>query len=177
MWVRVQLQSLKLQISRLLRARNSLTFRQIWSVNSLWNTYVTWQEHTVTHWKLIRCVINEQIWWLCRRWLFVELILVLNQIYLKMNTYYHLISRNLVTGLAWDKFNINTEKLSGGNTIHHTYGICYQNISPCRSESIVYSSLSNSRDINLQTSSITKRKSDRFTKVNKDGVAEVIEPS
>ena len=41
----------------------------------------------------------------------------------------------------------------------------------------MYSSLSNSRDINLQTSSITKRKSDRFTKVNKDGVAEVIEPS
>ena len=46
-WVRVQLQSLKLQISRLLRARRSLTFRQLLSVDSLWNPYVTWQEHTV----------------------------------------------------------------------------------------------------------------------------------
>ena len=29
LWVRVQLQSLKLQISRLLRGRSSLTFRQL----------------------------------------------------------------------------------------------------------------------------------------------------
>ena len=47
LWVRVQLQSLKLHISRLLRARSSLTFRQLQSVDSLWNAYVTWQEHTV----------------------------------------------------------------------------------------------------------------------------------
>ena len=40
----------------------------------------------------------------------------------------------------------------------------------------MYSSSSNSGDINLQISSKRKRKSDRFTKVNKDGVAEVIEP-
>ena len=46
-WVRVQLHSLKLQISRLLRARSSLTFRQLQSMDSLWNEYVTWQEHTV----------------------------------------------------------------------------------------------------------------------------------
>ena len=50
-WVRVQLQSLKLQISHLLRARSSLTFLdilwQLQSVNSLWNAYVTWQEHTI----------------------------------------------------------------------------------------------------------------------------------
>ena len=30
----------------LLWARSSLTFRQLWSVDSLWNAYVTWQEHT-----------------------------------------------------------------------------------------------------------------------------------
>ena len=47
-WVRVQLQSLKLQISCLLRARSSLTFSQLWSVDSLWNAYMTWQEHTVS---------------------------------------------------------------------------------------------------------------------------------
>ena len=35
LWVRVQLQLLKLQISRLLRARSSLTFRQLLSVDSL----------------------------------------------------------------------------------------------------------------------------------------------
>ena len=35
LWVRVQLRSLKLQISRLLRARSSLTFRQLQSVDSL----------------------------------------------------------------------------------------------------------------------------------------------
>ena len=46
-WVRVQLQSLKLQISGLLRARSSLTLRQLWSLDSLWNVYVTWQEHTI----------------------------------------------------------------------------------------------------------------------------------
>ena len=38
-WVWVQLQSLKLQISRLLRARSSLTFRQLLSMNSLWNFF------------------------------------------------------------------------------------------------------------------------------------------
>ena len=35
LWVRVSLQSLNLQISRLLRARNSLTFRQLQSVDWL----------------------------------------------------------------------------------------------------------------------------------------------
>ena len=40
------------------------------------------------------------------------------------------ISPNLSTGLAWDNFDINIETLSGENTIHHTYGICYQNIMP-----------------------------------------------
>ena len=34
-WVRVQLQSLHLQISGLLRARSSLTFRQLYSGDSL----------------------------------------------------------------------------------------------------------------------------------------------
>ena len=47
LWVRVQLQSLKLHISRLLRVRSSLTFKQLQSADSLWNAYVTWQEHTV----------------------------------------------------------------------------------------------------------------------------------
>ena len=37
LWVRVSLQSLKLQILHLFWARNSLTFRQLESVDSLWN--------------------------------------------------------------------------------------------------------------------------------------------
>ena len=36
-----------LAILSLLRARSSLTFRQLKSVDSLWNAYITWQEHTV----------------------------------------------------------------------------------------------------------------------------------
>ena len=36
------LQSLKLQILRLLRARTFLTFRQLYSADSLWNVYVIW---------------------------------------------------------------------------------------------------------------------------------------
>ena len=47
LWVRVQLQLLKLPISRLLWARSFLTFKQLQSVDSLWSAYVTWQEHTV----------------------------------------------------------------------------------------------------------------------------------
>ena len=39
------------------------------------------------------------------------------------------ISPNMSAGLAWDNFDINIET-SGANTIHHTYGICYQNIMP-----------------------------------------------
>ena len=35
---------------------------------------------------------------------------------------------NLSIGLAWDNFDIKIETLSGENTIHHLYGICYQNI-------------------------------------------------
>ena len=42
LWVQIPLLWLKLQISRLFRARSFLTFRQIQNVDSLWNTYVTW---------------------------------------------------------------------------------------------------------------------------------------
>ena len=41
LWVRVLLQPLKLQILCLFQARSSLTFRQLQSVDSLWNAYVT----------------------------------------------------------------------------------------------------------------------------------------
>ena len=48
LWFCVQLQWLKHHILHLLRARSFLTFRQLWSVDSLWNAYMIWQEHTVT---------------------------------------------------------------------------------------------------------------------------------
>ena len=35
---------------------------------------------------------------------------------------------NLSTGTAWDNFDINLETPSGADTIHQTYGICYQTI-------------------------------------------------
>ena len=47
LWVRIPLLSLKPQTWRLFRARSSLTFRQLYSVDLLWNAYVTWSEHTV----------------------------------------------------------------------------------------------------------------------------------
>ena len=37
-------------------------------------------------------------------------------------------SPGLSTGVAWDNYDENTETLSGGNTLHDTVGICYQNI-------------------------------------------------
>ena len=58
LWVLVQLQLLKLQISRLLRARGSLTLRQLQSVDSIWNAYVTWQEHTVK----VTEIWNKSVW-------------------------------------------------------------------------------------------------------------------
>ena len=41
LWVRVPLQSLKLQISHLFRAKSSLTFTQLLSMDSLWNANIT----------------------------------------------------------------------------------------------------------------------------------------
>ena len=35
---------------------------------------------------------------------------------------------NLSPGTAWDNLNVNLETSSGADTIHHTYGICYQAI-------------------------------------------------
>ena len=62
---------------------------------------------------------------------------------------------------------MSIKTLSGANTVHRIYGICYQNISPRSSESIMYSSSSNSGDINLRTLIKRKRKSGTFTKVAK----------
>ena len=42
LWFRILLLSLKFQISSMFRARSSLTFRQLKSVDSLWNASVTW---------------------------------------------------------------------------------------------------------------------------------------
>ena len=47
LWVRVQLRSLNPKILRLFWTRSPLTFSQLQCVDSLWNAYVTWQEHIV----------------------------------------------------------------------------------------------------------------------------------
>ena len=47
------------------------------------------------------------------------------------------ISPNLLTGLAWNNFDINIEILSKANTIHHTYGICYENIMPFEKANLI----------------------------------------
>ena len=41
------------------------------------------------------------------------------------------------TGTAWDNFDSNIETLSGLGTIHHTYGICYQNESNVSQDSTI----------------------------------------
>ena len=62
LWVRVQAQLFKLKISRPLWARSSLTFRQLKSVVSIWNAYVTWQERTAL-W--LGLTVNATwIWWM-----------------------------------------------------------------------------------------------------------------
>ena len=38
-----------------------------------------------------------------------------------------LLHPHLCTGTAWDNFDIKIETLSGADTMHHTFGICYQN--------------------------------------------------
>ena len=38
-------------------------------------------------------------------------------------------TKELYTALAWDNFYVNLETLSRADSVHHTYGICYQNIS------------------------------------------------
>ena len=42
LWIWVPLQLCKLQISCLVPARSSLTFKQLYSVDSLWNVYFIW---------------------------------------------------------------------------------------------------------------------------------------
>ena len=53
------------------------------------------------------------------------------------------------THLVWDYFDIDIKTLSGANTIHHTYGICYLSTSPWSNESIMYSSSINPGNTNL----------------------------
>ena len=56
-WVWVQLQSHKIQISCLLQARRSLTFRQLQSVDSLWNV---WHDKNIQSHK---CTFLFSIFW------------------------------------------------------------------------------------------------------------------
>ena len=77
------------------------------------------------------------------------------------------ISPNLSTGLAWDNFDINIET-SGANTIHHTYGICYQNIMP---------SENSQSDFDIETNSFVNMQVERkFKKVPTESKQEHLEP-
>lgn len=69
----------------------------------------------------------------------------------------------IVTVFASDDCGINIETLPSSNTIHHTYGICNQNISLCNREKIMHSCSSDSRSINLPASV----KKQRVTNVKK----------
>ena len=47
LWVRFPMKWHTLQLSRLFWARSSLTFKQLWTVDSLWGVYVIWEQYTV----------------------------------------------------------------------------------------------------------------------------------
>ena len=47
LWVGIPLESLKLYISCLIRATISLRFRQLYSVEALWNASMAWREHAI----------------------------------------------------------------------------------------------------------------------------------
>ena len=68
----------------------------------------------------------------------------------------------LCVGMAWDNFDINIQTLNGLGTIHHTYGIAYQNIFSAAAE---------------VTCIPTDRNSGRrFLKVSSNGKNDTIEP-
>ena len=50
-------------------------------------------------------------------------------------------------GLAWDNLDINLETLSGAGSIHHTYGMCYQNLSVDKEKGVA---VDNSNDANKE---------------------------
>ena len=68
----------------------------------------------------------------------------------------------LCVGMAWDNFDINIETLNGLGTIHHTYGIVYQNISSTVTEVACIPTHRNSRR--------------RFSKVSCNAKKDTIEP-
>ena len=73
LWVRVHFQLLTFQILHLLRARSSLTFRQLQIVDSLWNKYMRRQEDTIKCTVQISTQNTAQLFWPVRRtrWVFV----------------------------------------------------------------------------------------------------------
>ena len=71
---------------------------------------------------------------------------------------------NLCTALAWDNFDINISTLSGAYSMHHTFGICYQNESQT------------SREIPKREDTVRKRKIKDITKVLRHEQAQEIEP-
>ena len=50
-------------------------------------------------------------------------------------------------GLAWENFDVNLKTLSGAGSIHHTYGVCYQNVSVHEEEGAI---VDNSNDANKE---------------------------
>ena len=50
-------------------------------------------------------------------------------------------------GLAWEIFDVNLKTLSGAGSIHHKYGICYQNVSVHEEEGAI---VDNSNDANKE---------------------------
>ena len=71
---------------------------------------------------------------------------------------------NLGTALAWDNFDINISTLSGADSMHHTFGICYKNESQT------------SREMPKRKDTVRKRKIKDITKVLRYEQAQEVEP-
>ena len=71
---------------------------------------------------------------------------------------------NLYTALTWDNFDINISTLSGADSMHHTFGICYKNESQT------------SREMPKRKGTVRKRKIKDITKVLRYEQAQEVEP-
>ena len=82
--------------------------------------------------------------------------------------------RGKSTGTAWDNLDINMETINGLGTIHHTYGIIYQNISV---EPSIAEDLATHVDLSHSTSVELNIAEDHVTNIEDSSQSTSVEPS
>ena len=78
----------------------------------------------------------------------------------------------LATALAWDNYDVNTETLSGGGTVHDTVGIRYQNIVPAiipkQREAIKYQQRFSPTETKEKTNKSFRRRTESVRTIQKE---------